>query len=87
MPPIRAVTLQGTAISFLDVRGVLRTFDASQIPAGATIAQAEAAANTWLANNISAAQVRIHIFSLSPLRWVPGVWNLGLPIAANWWEE
>ncbi len=57
-----------------------------------TIAQTETRANNFLANYLPSDQVRVHIFSVSPLRYtciVANKYNFdGTPyvIPANWWE-
>lgn len=50
-----------------------------------TIAQTETTVNAFLANVITTEQIRIHIFSISPLRYTCGVWNAGVTIPSNWW--
>lgn len=52
-----------------------------------TIAQTETTVNNFLANALTGDQVRIHIFSISPLRYTCIVANPGVVISANWWES
>lgn len=86
MPPIRSIAIGADSVTINGVRGT-RTFLASDIPPGSTIAQAETFANTWLTNNILEAKVMVHVFSLSPLLWTIGTFNLGIAIPANWWAD
>jgi hypothetical protein len=86
MPAVQAIRLNADGVTIVTAKGE-KTFLASQIPANRTIAQAEALANQWAANNIDECQVRVHIFSLSPFHATVGTWDLGIPIApAEWWE-
>ena len=87
MPPVRSVTITPDSVTLVTVKGT-RTLLASDIPQNQnTAAKAETWANTWLAANVLDCQVRVHVFSLSPLSWTCGTWNLGLPIPDGWWLD
>jgi len=51
-----------------------------------TIAQTETTVNKFLADRLNGDQVRIHIFSTSPLRYICIVANHDVVIPDNWWE-
>ena len=56
-------------------------------PPAHTIAQTETFLNGWLTNAIGTGdQVKVHIFSASPLRYTCIVANTGVVIPTNWWE-
>jgi hypothetical protein len=87
MPSVRFVKIEGDRFSFADHRGATKVFLYSSLPGSAnTIAKAETFANNWLASNVDGYQMRVHVFSLNPLRITIGTWDLGLDIPANWWE-
>lgn len=52
-----------------------------------SIEQAETAANKFLGNAIKSEQIRVHIFSVSPLRYTCIVANQDVVIPNNWWGE
>ena len=89
MPSIRSVSITDNVVSFVDHRGVTKTLDASSIPQTQnTIAKVENYVNgTWIPANIDGYQMRVHVFSLNPLRVTVGTWNLGESIPANWWDQ
>lgn len=87
MPSVRNITITPTSLTFTDHRGVVKTFLASDIPQSAnTAAKAENFANSWCAANVDGYQMRVHVFTLSPLLFTVGTWNIGETINANWWE-
>jgi len=52
-----------------------------------TIEQTETQANNFLANACPGEQVRVHIFSASPLKVTCIVANADVVIPDNWWES
>jgi hypothetical protein len=50
-----------------------------------TIAQTENTVNNFLANYLQSDQVRVHIFSVSPLRYTCLVADPGVTIPPDWW--
>ena len=51
-----------------------------------TIAQTETFVNNYLSNAINNEQIRVHIFSTSPLKATCIMANPDVVIPANWWE-
>lgn len=85
MPALRSVRATETLIEIVQASGT-KTLLASSVPgSNDTAAKWETFANTWSASNILDCQVRVHVFSLTPLRWTVGTWNLGAVIDPNWW--
>lgn len=87
-PPIRYVSITDDIFEFTDCRSVRKILNASAVPAGnVTPALAEAWVNNiWIPANITGFQMRVHVFSLSPLRVTIGTWNTGETISTNWWQ-
>jgi len=56
-------------------------------PPAHTVAQAEAAVGTFLTNLLQGDQVRVHIFTVSPLTYTCIVANRDVVIPPNWWEH
>lgn len=87
MPSVRNITITPTSLTFTDHRGVVKTFLASSIPGSAnTPAKAETFANTWAALNVDGYQMRVHVFTLVPLLFTVGAWDMAETIHPNWWE-
>lgn len=88
MPSIRSISIADDSVSFVDSRGVTKTFSASSIPQTQnTTAKVENYINgTWIPENVTDYQMRVHVFSLNPLRVTVGTWELGASIPANWWD-
>jgi hypothetical protein len=61
-------------------------FNAAAIKKYNTPQLAEDAANKWFAFNFTTEQVRVHVYSLDPLKVTCIVANIGVPIPDNWWE-
>ena len=86
MPPVRAVSFGDNWLTLVDRTGT-KTYTAAMLPGSVDTAQkAEDAINAWLVANITDYQVRVHVFSLSPLRVTVGTWNTGASIPQNWWN-
>ena len=86
MPCIRSVTIADDVITFTDKNGT-KTLNAAQIPAqfNDTAKVENYLNNTWLPANVTDYQMRVHVFSLNPLRYTIGTWNLGEAIPSVWW--
>jgi hypothetical protein len=88
MPCIRSVTISDDTITFSDKNGS-KTFNASQIPPQFNnIVLAETYINnTWIPANVTDYQMKVHIFSMNPMRYTIGTWDLGMTIPLIWWSE
>lgn len=88
MPAISSIAFTATTVTLGTRRGV-RTFDVTSIPPNQrqTPAELEDRVNTWLIANIPDAQVRVHVFQVTPtIQFTVGTFNLDLAIPDNWWE-
>lgn len=88
MPPIRAIATSNTGdvLDILESRGVRRKLNATAL-SGLTVEQAQAAADQWIANNITGYQLFVHVFSLAPIRLAVLCADLGVVIAEDWWDR
>lgn len=89
MPNIKGIDLSG-GIKILS--GEINTADAHYSRANIekylsshTIAKTEETVNSYLSNTIKDEQIRIHIYSVSPLRCICIVADPSVVIPDNWW--
>lgn len=86
MPSVKSIQFNSTQLVIIDKDGT-KTLLASQIPSSQnSVAKVETWINTWLAQNISGYQVLVHVFSITPLSFTVGTWELGMTPQANWWQ-
>jgi hypothetical protein len=89
MPPVRTILTADNLIQFTDFKGIQRTLLAASIPVGNnTPSKVETFINTiWIPANVTDYQMRVHVFSIAPLRVALGTWNMNETIPPNWWED
>lgn len=86
MPRISSLSVTSNSVTVI-AAGTTRTFAKNTVPVNGTAAQAEAFVDSWLASNVSEAQGRCHVITLSPLNIMIGFFNLGATIPSNWWAD
>lgn len=87
MPPVRSISCSADLIEILDQFGIKNLNGQLIPPAQNTPAKVENWVNTvWIPANIVGYQMRVHVFSISPVIATVGTWNLGETIDPNWWS-
>ncbi len=95
MPSIKGIDLSDGIKILLGIGGADVHYNATALAnylSNHTIAQTETVVNNFLAGYLPSDQVKVHIFSVSPLKYICIVANRfnldGTPyiIPANWWE-
>lgn len=92
MPPIRKINC-GNELRFTDQKGIEYKFDFSDVPMGVIadknpINKLEQHLNNNILPNITKGQyqMRVHVFSVSPLNLTVCAANIGETIPDNWWN-
>ena len=87
MPSVRSLITRDTG----DILDVIDAVSRKTIPdsftTGKSVATVQGPADTWVVNNITGYQMRIHVFSTIPIRFGVICADLGVVIPDDWWDR
>ena len=88
MPAIKSINCNNNILTVFDQDGSYE-FDAGDIPNNADSIQTleDYLNNEWFPSLATDAQIKVHIFSVSPLFLTAWTANIGEECPINWWVE